>query len=432
MKNYKLSVIIPAYNSEKFIAETLDCALNQTLKDVQLVIVNDGSTDSTADIIADYAKKHDNILSINQPNSGVSDARNNGIRNAAGEYLLFLDTDDFFTPDSFELLCDKLDKTGADIAICRVQRFGYGGEEYNPIVDEFTKEDSLDCYDKRLLWNFLVSNKCYRTEWLKKTGIEFPKLRYSEDGAFFMQAVYRFPKITGVYGAVFRYRRHTPAEGSSVTQRISYSLVSDFCKSLDTVYEAAKASFEKSGCTCADKDGYLQEIITKAYTALVNEFYRLIWAADDETCALMKKRCDYLFSLMTPETRKKCKLNHKDISALIFDKKEIAEKAQISVVAKHPTKEFIATLYAQSMPVFQLLTATEINRENAKTLSASNFKKYARKAAKSKTLITLSGKKPVDSRLLKVISLLRNSPKFRIFPNSIIKLGAMIFLKFFR
>ena len=115
--DYKLSVIIPAYNGERFLAETLDCVLNQTLKSVQIVIVNDGSTDSTADIIADYAKKHSNILSVTQPNSGVSAARNNGIRNASGEYLLFLDTDDVFTPDSFELMCDKLDKTGADIAI---------------------------------------------------------------------------------------------------------------------------------------------------------------------------------------------------------------------------------------------------------------------------------------------------------------------------
>ena len=78
--NYKLSVIIPAYNGEKFLAETLDCALNQTLKSVQIVIVDDGSTDSTADIIAEYAKKHSNILPLIQPNSGVSAARNNGIR----------------------------------------------------------------------------------------------------------------------------------------------------------------------------------------------------------------------------------------------------------------------------------------------------------------------------------------------------------------
>lgn len=427
--DYKLSVIIPAYNGEKFLAETLDCVLNQTLKSVQIVIVNDGSTDSTADIIAEYAKKHSNILPINQPNSGVSAARNNGIRNASGEYLLFLDSDDFFTADSFELMCDKLDKTGADIAICRVQRFGYGGEEFNPIVDKFTKEDFIGCYDKRLLWNFLVSNKCYRTKWLKGTGVEFPALHYSEDGAFFMQTVYHFPKITGVYDAVFRYRRHTPEEGSSVTQRISYTLVNDFCKSLDTVYEAAKASFEKDGCNCDDRDGYLQEILAKAYTALINEFYRMIWAADDETCALMKARCEYLTSLMTPETLKKCKLNHKDIKTLIFDKKEINEKPQITVIAKHPAKEFVQSLYAQSMPVFQFLTSSGIAKENITIISASNFDNHAKRATRSDTVITLSGKKPIDPRFLKVVSLLKSSPKFGIFPDSLICLGAKLFLK---
>ncbi len=427
--NYKLSVIIPAYNGEKFLAETLDCVLNQTLKSVQIVIVNDGSTDSTADIIAEYAKKHSNILPITQPNSGVSAARNNGIRNASGEYLLFLDTDDVFTPDSFELMCDKLDKTGADIAICRVQRFGYGGEEFNPIVDEFTKEDSIGCYDKRLLWNFLVSNKCYRTQWLKATGVEFPALRYSEDGAFFMQAVYHFPKITGVYDAVFRYRRHTPEEGSSVTQRISSVLVGDFCKSLDIVYESAKASFEKDGCGCADKVGYLQEILSKAYVALINEFYRMIWAADDETCEMMKARCEYLTSLMSAETLKKCRLYHKDIKALVFDKKEINQTPQITVVAKHPTKEFVASLYTQSMPVFQLLTCGGIVRENATIISASNFENQVKKETRAKTVVTLSGKEPLDPRFLKVISLLKASPKFGIFPDSVICLGAKLFLK---
>ncbi|MBR2869504.1 MAG: glycosyltransferase family 2 protein [Clostridia bacterium] len=430
--DYKISVIIPAYNGEKFLAETLDCVLNQTLRSVQIVIVDDGSTDSTPDIIADYAKKHSNILAIRQPNSGVSAARNNGIRNASGEYLLFLDTDDVFTPDSFELMCDKLDKTGADIAICRVQRFGYGGEEFNPIVDEFTKEDSIGCYDKRLLWNFLVSNKCYRTKWLMETGVEFPALRYSEDGAFFMQAVYHFPKITGVYGAVFRYRRHTPEEGSSVTQRISSQLVGDFCKSLDIVYEAAKLSFEKDGCTCTDKDGYLQEILAKAYTALINEFYRLIWAADDETCALMKARYEYLTSLMTAETLRKCSLNHKDIKALVFDKKEINEKPQITVVAKHPTKDFLQSLYAQSMPVFQFLTCAGVVRENLTIISASNFENQVKAATKGQTVISLSGKKPIDPRLLKVVSLLKASPKFGIFPDSVIVFGAKLFLKLFR
>ena len=81
----KVSVIIPAYNSEQFIAETLDCLVNQTLKDIEVVIVNDGSTDGTQDIIDDYCKKYSIFKSYIKENGGVSKARNSGLERATGE-----------------------------------------------------------------------------------------------------------------------------------------------------------------------------------------------------------------------------------------------------------------------------------------------------------------------------------------------------------
>ena len=91
---YKVSAIVPCYNSEQFLAETLDNLLGQTLKEVQIILMNDGSTDSTPQIIADYAAKHPNILALSQENAGVSAARNNGMTHATGKYTLFLDGDD--------------------------------------------------------------------------------------------------------------------------------------------------------------------------------------------------------------------------------------------------------------------------------------------------------------------------------------------------
>ena len=69
-------------------------------------------------------------------------------------------------------------------------RFGYGGEEYTAIVDKIAADREIDWLDKRLLWNFLVSNKCYRTELLRESGVKFPPMRYSEDGAFFMEFIH--------------------------------------------------------------------------------------------------------------------------------------------------------------------------------------------------------------------------------------------------
>ncbi len=427
----KISVIVPAYNCESLISETLDCLLKQSLKDIQIIIINDGSTDGTAEVIDRYAKKDSRILSVYQENAGVSAARNNGIDRAEGEYLLFLDSDDLLSSNALECLSDKLDKTGADIAICRVQRFGYGGEEFNPIVDAFTKEDSLDCYDKRLLWNFLVSNKCYRTEWLKNNNIRFPSLRYSEDGVFFMSAVYKFPKITGVYDAVFRYRRRSPEEGYSVTQSININLVRDFNTSLETVYSLAEKSFECEKCTCKDKEDYLQEILYKHYFTFINEFYRLIWKSDDETMAFIGEKCGGLISKMTEETVRKVRNSNREIVNPIFSKKETAASPFVSVIAKKVSPEFFTSLFNQVMPCFELITAEKLDSasENIVVLPSENFRKAAKRTAKGRITVSLSGDKAIDIRLLKVVVLLKNHHLFGRFPDFLISLGAKLFLK---
>ena len=412
----KFSVIIPAYNSEMFLAETLDCLIGQTLDNIQIIIVNDGSTDSTPDIIAEYAAKHSNILALTQQNSGVSAARNNGINHAEGKYTLFLDSDDLLSPDSLEKIYEKFEKTGADMAIWRILRFGYGGDEFNPVADSLSKEESVDCFDKRLLWNFLLGNKAFRTDMIKSSEIRFPPLRYSEDGAFIMQLVHeKKPSITGVFDAIYHYRRHTPKEGFSVSQSISTELVDHFSKSLEIVYKSAEKA--------TDSEDYLQEILYKTYSALINEFYRILWRSDNETVKLIGKKCEELKTKMNAETLKKCEIAQKDIGNPIFDKNLIAEKPFVSVVAKKCTAEFIDSLYAQSMPVFELITA------DSNTPDCENIRIGTPKNARGKITVKCDGKTPLDARYLKVITLLKKSPKFGILPDFIINLGAKLFLK---
>lgn len=428
---YKVSVIVPCYNSEKFLKETLDNLLGQTLKEIQIITVNDGSTDSTADIIAEYASKDCRIISVNQENAGVSAARNNGIERAEGKYTMFLDSDDLFSENALEAMYTALEETSADLGICRIMRFGYGGTEFNPIVDTFAKEKNIDCYDKRLLWNFLPCNKCYRTELLQKSGVRYPKLRYSEDGAFFMQFIYKTqPKITGVYNAVMKYRRLTPDQGYSVSQRIEYELVDHFSQSHELIYEAAKQSFD--GNNCKNTEDYLQEILSKNFTALINEFYRSLWRGDSETLKLIGRKAAEIRAKMTDETKKKCSNVIKDIGEPLFSKKEIAEKPFVSVVVKKTSEKFIQSLYAQTMPVFELITAENKalqTYENISSLPLKDFRSAAKKAAKGEITVTLSGNNALDMRFLKVVSLLKQSKKFGILPDFVIKLGAMAFLR---
>lgn len=418
---YKVSVIVPCYNSEKFLKETLDNLLGQTLREIQIIAVNDGSKDSTADIIAEYAAKDSRILSVYQENAGVSAARNNGIEHAEGKYTMFLDSDDLFSENTLEAMYNALEETGADMGICRIMRFGYGGNEFNPIVDTFAKEKEIDCYDKRLLWNFLVSNKCYKTELLHKHSIRFTPLRYSEDGVFMMQFICRIqPKITGVYDAIMKYRRLSPDQGYSVSQRIEYELVEHFSRSHELIYDAAKQSF--NGKNCTDTEDYLQEILLKKYTALINEFYRSLWRGNSETLDLIGRIAADAKSRMTDETKKKCSEVIKDIGEPIFSKAEIAERPFVSVIAKNPSEKFIQSLYAQTMPVFELVTDKNDSLPDCENIN------FSRKS-KGKITVHLNGNSPLDMRFLKIVTLLKKSPKFGIFPDFLIKLGAKILLK---
>lgn len=424
--NYKFSVIIPAYNCEAFIGETVECLLAQSLKDIQIVIVDDGATDSTGKIIDSYAEKFSNIIALHQPNGGVSSARNHGLKYAEGKYCMFHDSDDLLEENTLELIYNRMEAENAGMAIIRLRRFGFGSEEDNPITKELSEEKLIDCFDKRLIWNFPIGNKAFRTEALLKSGVLFPPTSYTEDGAFNMSFVYSaLPKITGVPNAVSKYRRCDPIEHPSVTQRISMKYLTDFCASMEIVKAQAEIALSKPGCVCADKDDYRQELIRKTYCTLMNEFYRLLWGADDKCLAFISEKCSELRSLMTAENIKKCDVQYKELGKPLPSRRAAADAPEISIKVKNaePSEAFIRSIYHQSMPKFELLLK-KLPDEPVENMCSLSEK------PKGKIVITLSGKKAVDSRLLRVIYFLKTHPKFGIFPPFIVKCGAFLFLKF--
>ena len=104
------SVIVPVYNVEKYLKECLDSILSQTFKDFELILVNDGSKDSSPAICDEYAEKDSRVKVIHKENGGQSTARNMGIEKATGEFAVFLDSDDLLSPNTFEILIEKAEK----------------------------------------------------------------------------------------------------------------------------------------------------------------------------------------------------------------------------------------------------------------------------------------------------------------------------------
>ncbi len=420
MMSMKVSVVVPAYNCEKLLSETVECLLTQTLGDIQIIIVDDGSTDNTGAVADIYAVKDNRIKVLHKPNGGVSSARNCGIELAEGKYTVFLDADDLLEANALEEMYNALESTNGDVAICRLTRFGFGGTEYNPNADSLAKEKSIDPFDKRLLWNFLIGNKCFRTELLKNSGVRFPPTRYSEDGAFLISLCCKArPKITGVYGTSGKYRRRSPNEGKSVTQTINLGLLTDFYTSLQIVYNVADTALDGD----ERREDYLQEILFKTYHTLQNEFYRLLWGADDESLAFIQKKCDELCEKMNESTRRRLSDSNSELGAPYASRKAIAENPTVSIFVKNPTRSFLSSLYSQSMPLFEVICGGELSEEFTK------FENFHIAPSKKKGEIKLhfSGKKDLDPRLLRVTVLLKG--KFGFLPDCAAKWGASLFLK---
>lgn len=183
----RFTVIIPAYNAEKTLGRCLDSLLSQAREDVCILLIDDGSTDSTAAIAADYCRRNPCIQYIHQPNGGVSTARNHGLELARSEFVSFVDSDDYVMPGYFE----TLEKIGtADLLV--FDRCHIGGSLRDD-TEVFRRLSAMTSFDEKLLLLMQSKkimqpvNKCFRLEIIRRIGLRFPgELRIAEDFVFCM------------------------------------------------------------------------------------------------------------------------------------------------------------------------------------------------------------------------------------------------------
>lgn len=152
----KISVVVPAYNAEKTIKLTLSDLIAQTYRDYEIVLVDDGSTDSTASICDSYREQYDNICVLHQANGGLSNARNNGTKAARGEYVTYVDSDDRVEKYFLEHLANALEETGADIAYGRVNR---AREWFEPTGSTGSGSPAIEVFDRKQTISEMLTGK---------------------------------------------------------------------------------------------------------------------------------------------------------------------------------------------------------------------------------------------------------------------------------
>ncbi|GAA2925355.1 glycosyltransferase family 2 protein [Enterococcus raffinosus] len=191
----EISIIVPVYNVEKYIRKCIDSILNQTFRDFELILVDDGSPDNSGAICDQYAKKDSRIRVIHKENGGLSSARNAGIEVAQGKYLGFVDSDDYIAEDMYELLHNNIIKEGADLSICGI--YDVYKQKTPKVLPEFRKVCTKDEMIKMILEAKLVSvhavNKLYKRDLFKM--IRYPVGIITEDAAIIFQVLDQCKKI---------------------------------------------------------------------------------------------------------------------------------------------------------------------------------------------------------------------------------------------
>ena len=210
----KVSVIIPVYNVELYLNQCIDSILCQTLKDFELICVNDGSDDSSLSILENYAKKDARIKVISQENQGAAIARNKAIELAQGDYVTFLDSDDFYEPDLLELHYNQIIKTNADLCACMGEFYHNDTQTYSPwrcLTKHLTPKKEVFYAHQlgRNAFRFVFSgptNKMIRRSFILENNLRYQLVRIVDDVYFVCMCV-GLAKITVLTDKTLAYYR---------------------------------------------------------------------------------------------------------------------------------------------------------------------------------------------------------------------------------
>lgn len=233
----KLSIVVPVYNGEHYLRKCLDSILSQTLEDFELICVNDGSSDKTLEIMQSFSQRDCRVRVISQDNKGLGATRNVGISYATGEYIGFVDGDDFIAPDMYELLYAKAKEEDADIVITNVDLYYTRSGITKPFRDNlwYQKMDDMGSFSAveypRVMQYIGVWDRIYRRDFIEEYHLRNPENRIYEDVLFTVQANVFAKRISVVNLPLYNYRKET---GISIVDKeiTNDSYKFDFLKNL--------------------------------------------------------------------------------------------------------------------------------------------------------------------------------------------------------
>lgn len=279
MKEELISVVVPIYNVEKYLRLCLDSLLMQTYTNFEVLMINDGSPDDSANICKEYLAKDRRFQYFEKENGGLSDARNYGIEHSKGEYITFVDSDDWLKETFLEDLYEAITRTGADIALSTYIIYDDFQSVYNiPVIGEYYERIWMSDEFIRELPQLEMKDNSYSTSWAKLfkkelfCTIRFPKGKLIEDTRTNIKLFLESSRLVYINKCLYFYR----IRGGSIIQTITEKLLKDV---LDTLIERLSLVTMKGLYSNIYKETLLESLKYRSYQALISgledtEIYR--------------------------------------------------------------------------------------------------------------------------------------------------------------
>ena len=289
MSNPKISIIVPVYNVERYLRQCIDSILAQTYTDFELLLIDDGSPDNSGNICDEYAKKDPRIRVFHKPNGGVSTARNMGIDNAKGEYISFIDADDYVEPNFLEEMLNAMNRYNADLVCCGVWVGVKADGSYVSIRSTASdkvfnrKEGLIEMFamDSFHVWPY---NKLYKASIIKGNGLKFPVgIRYSEDQVFVTRYIMLCFKVVYISKVLYHYvwNETSASKKEALESTFNYCYL-DMLKANEMIAASIKTLHDKSVTIAMNARFFFTN------NQIMKSFLRYYDGSDKKTLRLLK------------------------------------------------------------------------------------------------------------------------------------------------
>ena len=299
MDSPKVSVIVPVFNSEDLLGNCLESIENQSLKDIEIICVDDGSSDGSFDILKQFSSKDARFKIYQQENSGAGSARNRGIEESSGEYILFVDSDDYIERETCEMLYEQASRLDCDLILFNSMR--HFPNDRNLALIHFKKSDDINYQIRVFDYEYfrdrifdgeygVIWNKLYKSSFIRDNNITFPGHKIYNDVEFHIKTTLLAKKISYVDGTFYHYNRsgHASLQTSFVKTSnaivffdVLYGIV-DFLVEIDMFNEFRKEFINFTIFELRNKLKSIDEDSKQELFKKTKEFYYFLELSSDE------------------------------------------------------------------------------------------------------------------------------------------------------